>query len=1272
MFCAYCGVRLTSGASSCQACGRASRTAIATATPPDGSTLELRPETPSEASDSGIAESALESGQMIGPANFSGDSGSDPGLTRAFTDSDPGVTRLAPDGGETIGPGGYAGGSASDQGLTRGGAFPGGAAHGVPGASGLLAVGTAFGTRYHIIRLLGMGGMGAVYQAWDDALGVAVALKIIRPEITADAASARDLEKRFKRELLLARQVTHKNVVRIHDLGEINGIKYLTMPYIQGSDLATILSQERRLSVARAVAIARQVAGGLQAAHEAGVVHRDLKPANVMIDADDNAVIMDFGIARSVSGGSATVAGAVVGTLEYMAPEQAMAQAIDHRADIYALGLMLYDMLLGPRYQSRAESAVAELMARVQKPLAPARTIDPSIPEPLERVIDRCTQPDPAARYATTQDLVNDLELVDPSAKRTGPVIPLSAPPITRPVEIPAPPKGKAVPLKAVIAAVVLLAAGGAAWMFRDRFAGPTTPTAVAGKPLAYAILPFRNASGDQQMNWLGAALPEMLRTEVGQSAALRPIPGERIFQIFQDLRIKPDDPVAGETIDRLKEWVSAEVTVAGQFVKVGEQIRLDATIYDSRRSDPVVLKATAANENALLAAVSELSRSIRDNLSLPPGVKKEVEAAALRPSSQSVQALRHYTEGLQLTRQGQHAAAVRQLEAAVQADQKFALAHARLGLTFMNLGYEREARRASQEAVDLSTSLPESERYLIAGMHARIVKDTATAIDAYGKLLAILPNQEEALFDLAGVYDQTGALDKASELYSRILEQDPNHIGALLAIGSTEVRRNETEKGLQYLNKALTLAIQVKNEEAHATVLHTLAIGYRLLNRLDEALRHSQQALEIRRKLGQKLGIAETLLVTARIQQALGKFPAAEAAYEESLALREEIGDKRGIGNTLLDFGNFHAYRGQYAEALKLFRESLEVQREVGNQTYEALLLSNIGAMAFLKGDYDEALTNYQRSLTIRQKLGVLTDVADTLHNIAETHERRGRYDRALEGYVEVLELRRKAGDKRNGAVDRYAMGAVFERQGRLGAALGSRQEALDAFKELGERGFWLGEMTNGYANALIQVGRGDEAGTVLDEAANIAKELRNDVLLAQNLVYRGDRALFAGDVKTARNFFEQAQKLALKTEDPHLTLSARLRLAMVAVAEGRHQVALPILKQLQEEARKSGLPYLSAESRLWTGEALIAARDLPAARTALEQAEAEAKQLGLRVVLAKIHAALARVSRDLKDEAKAGQYAAEAARLLEEIKKEAQPADVMKRADLKAIAAR
>src|SRR5688572_10770116 len=265
---------------------------------------------------------------------------------------------------------------------------------------GPLEVGQAFGSRYHIIRLLGIGGMGAVYQAWDAELGVAVAIKVIRPDVMADPVTAAEVGRRFKRELLLARQVTHTNVVRIHDLGDIDGIKYITMSYVAGTDLATVLKREGKQPVETALRIARSIVSGLVAAHAADVVHRDLKPGNIMIGADGEALIMDFGIALSTGDASAspggplipdnlrrgnadytaTTSGAVVGTLEYMAPEQATGQPVDQRADIYAFGLILYDMLLGRRRAASNESAVAELQRRMLAPPPPLTAIAPDIP----------------------------------------------------------------------------------------------------------------------------------------------------------------------------------------------------------------------------------------------------------------------------------------------------------------------------------------------------------------------------------------------------------------------------------------------------------------------------------------------------------------------------------------------------------------------------------------------------------------------------------------------------------------------------------------------------------------------------------------------------------------------------------------------------------------------------------------------------------------------------------------------------------------------------
>ena len=342
-------------------------------------------------------------------------------------------------------------------------------------ASGPLTVGQSFSPRYHIIKILGVGGMGAVYQAWDAELGVAVALKVIRADRRRGSALPA-AEKRFKHELLLARQVTHKNVVRIHDLGEIDGIKYITMPYIQGDDLATVLRRDGPLPIARALRLAREIAGGLEAAHDAGVVHRDLKPANIMIGGagdDEHALIMDFGISASAD---EAADGRIVGTLEYMSPEQGLGQPVDARSDLYAFGLILYEMLVGRRSArtTTAEERFAAMKQRFEEGLPPLRTCDESIPEPLAALVTRCLERDPAARYQTTAELCAALAALDDAGEL-----------------IPVPARISKRLLRAGILLLLVLLAG--IYVIGRRFAPVAPPR---HEPVPVLIADFENRSG--------------------------------------------------------------------------------------------------------------------------------------------------------------------------------------------------------------------------------------------------------------------------------------------------------------------------------------------------------------------------------------------------------------------------------------------------------------------------------------------------------------------------------------------------------------------------------------------------------------------------------------------------------------------------------------------------------------------------------------------------------------------------------------------------------
>ena len=223
--------------------------------------------------------------------------------------------------------------------------------------------GTDLGPRYHIEYALGEGGMGSVYKAYDRELDRHIAIKVIRPSLVADASTVQ----RFKQELLLGSKVSHKHILRIHDLGDVDGLKFISMAYVDGEDLHTVLRREGRLPLPRAIGIARQMAQALAAAHAEGVIHRDLKPHNILIDKAGTAYISDFGLAKSLlsSDAAMTRAGELLGTPRYMAPEQVEGRPLDHRVDLYAFGLILYEMVTGT-VPFHGDSAIQELLQRVQ------------------------------------------------------------------------------------------------------------------------------------------------------------------------------------------------------------------------------------------------------------------------------------------------------------------------------------------------------------------------------------------------------------------------------------------------------------------------------------------------------------------------------------------------------------------------------------------------------------------------------------------------------------------------------------------------------------------------------------------------------------------------------------------------------------------------------------------------------------------------------------------------------------------------------------------
>jgi serine/threonine protein kinase/Tfp pilus assembly protein PilF len=1117
----------------------------------------------------------------------------------------------------------------------------------------LFEAGDVVAGRYEILQLLGEGGMGAVYKAQDRELDRPVALKLIRKELAASPS----MLARFKQELLLSRQVTHKNVIRIYDLGDSDGVKFITMEFVEGKDLRSLIQEKKKFSPEEAVEIMQQVCQALEAAHSVGVIHRDLKPQNVMREDTGRILVMDFGLARTMEGDGMTQVGALVGTMEYMSPEQALAKSLDQRSDLFTAGLILYELLTG-KMPFKAESALASLIKRTQERAAPVSDHDADIPGALSGIVSKCLETDPNLRYQTATELLRDLDSWQ--GKRAAAT--LSFHPDVKPW-------GQTIPWPLLTGIVTVLILAILGYAFRAQLFSSSAKKSSAGPQVSLAIVPFRNASGDSSLDWLGSYLAETLVTDVGQSSSVRTVPSERMRQLLHDLQLTPSSSLDSATVQRVGTSSDAQVVVSGQYVKFGDQIRIEAILQDLKRDRSASLKADAVNQNALPATVDGLAKAIRENLSLSPSMVKELQEQAFKPSSQSLPALRDYNEGLAFARVGNYPEARKLLEASTKADPEFALAYARLSEVYAVLGFDKQSDQASRQAVTLSQSLPAPEKYRIAASHLEILRNYPKAVEAYEELAKATPNDTDVQSALGRLYMRSGTYDKARALYGRLLENDPKSADALFGLGQVEVMGGNPQTALDYLNRSLTVAIQSENDEGKALILYVAGFAYMKLNKPDEAMRNYQESLAIARRLDEKATMARDLTALGQTQFGLGKSDVALKNYGDALKLRREIGDRKGIGDTLIDLGNVYNERGQSDLAMQQYKESLLVQRDLGDEASQAICLSNIGDAYSDRGDYQEALTFYQQALQLREKLKVPADLAETVHNLGDTALRMGHLDQALTQYLRALDLYRSVSDNRNAATESHSTAEVFEEQGRFGPALNAEDEALKVFRGLSDRSFWMGDILSGHANALILAGRGDESQKELEEALSLAREIKSEPLIAQVLNYQGNRFFYAGDLKSAAVQYQEALLTASRTTDHYKMLVAKLNLAKVAVAKGDSQGAIQALKALVSQADSSGLQYFSLECTIHMAQALISAKDYSLAQTKLRDALDKSDKLGARMLLARSHFLLANALRFSGNASEAGGHYREVVRLLDEMSKERGADKVMDRADLKQI---
>jgi eukaryotic-like serine/threonine-protein kinase len=636
--------------------------------------------------------------------------------------------------------------------------------------------------RYRIVSFLAQGGMGEVYEAEDLDLGGHVALKTIRPhKLEAGKSSDRAVE-RFRREIQLARKVTHPNVCRIFDIGyhrppdgpdaAANEILFLTMELLRGETLARFLRRRGPMSEAEALPLVRQMAEALTAAHRVGIVHRDFKSPNVILVRSNEqgaasgerragaepeavgegsretlrAVVTDFGLARSSlerSAGVITTEGAVLGTPEYMAPEQIQGKEATAATDVYSLGLVMYEMLTGV-LPFESGSSIAAVLARLAEPAPSPRAFAPRLDPEWEAVILRCLDRDPARRYPNAARVIEALS-AGRAASGGRRLVP---------------------PARIALAAGLLLAAVAGGAFLAGRSGLVSSPPARR----SVAVLGFKNLSGRPEAAWLSIALAEMLGTELGTAgadgkAAFRVVSGESVARLEPELRLAEADSLAPETLYRIRRSLGADLVVVGSFVELGEkaggQVRVDLRLQDTGEGHTLASVAETGTEAELFQMVARAGEKLRGALGLGTAPAETLsDRRASLPSNAA--ATRLYAEGLASMRGADFSTARARLEQAIAADPRFPLAHSALAEVWLDLGDQSKAREEAKLAFDWSSGLSREERLLVEGRYREAGGEWDRAVEVYLALWEFFPDQPDYGMRLARAERRAGRLHGA------------------------------------------------------------------------------------------------------------------------------------------------------------------------------------------------------------------------------------------------------------------------------------------------------------------------------------------------------------------------------------------------------------------------------------------------------------------------------------------------------------------------------
>ncbi|MGH7561652.1 MAG: protein kinase domain-containing protein, partial [Gemmatimonadales bacterium] len=637
-------------------------------------------------------------------------------------------------------------------------------------ASGLLAtLDQALGHQYRIERELGRGGMGVVFLARDLTLDRWVAVKVIHPELIVN----RTLAARFLAEARLIARVRHPNIVTVHSAGEADGHLYFVMDYLPGETLRERLRREPRLPASVAIGIAADIAAAIDAAAAAGVVHRDLKPENVLLEGAPDApcaLLADFGIARLMdSGEGVTGPSAVMGTPTYMSPEQAAAESLDSRSDLYSLGVMTYEMLAGATPFSGPPAVVASKQI-VDPP--PPLADRPDVPEPVAAAVFRALEKVPDARWQSGEAFRRAI-LGEP----------------TPPGPVPLPARRRRRRLFAAVAGALLAVTAGVGLLAR-RNDGPASGV---NPRLSMLVLPFDNLREEPGLAWLHDGSVSMLSLALGQWRDLSVVDQDRVHDLLTQTALGEGDPIGLDLARRLARRVGAWTVVLGDYARGGDSLRFTARAYDvssGRRLEVVEVAGLASSDVRPL--FDELATRLLDLSGAPQGGRFALTAV----TTTSLEAYRAYLRGLEHLNHWELAPAERDLRRAVDQDSTFSLAYYRLALVrgWVTGVADSAGRNAILSASRFAERLAERERTMIGAYRSMLEGDYPRSQSLYAQLLGRDSTDADAWYGLGDAlfHDSlaggtAAGVTRSLRAFRKALALDPSyalayeHITALL-----------------------------------------------------------------------------------------------------------------------------------------------------------------------------------------------------------------------------------------------------------------------------------------------------------------------------------------------------------------------------------------------------------------------------------------------------------------------------------------------------------